>query len=53
MIQELLPDFDDHLALGASCFDIGQSFIGRFKREDPVDDRSDRSGFRSDMILAS
>src|SRR5215203_3120775 len=29
-------DLDDDLALGPACFDIGQGFVGRFKREDAV-----------------
>ena len=42
---KLLSDLDDDLALGTSCFDVGESLVGRIKRKDPIHDRTDRTGF--------
>ena len=45
-------DLDDDLAFRTTCFDVGQSLLGRFEWKDPIDDRAYGSGIDEGRDLA-
>src|SRR5688500_3478151 len=51
-IGTMLAYLDDDLALCSPCLDIRQSLPRSFEGKDPVDDRTDRSGFNEARDLA-